>query len=112
MRPLFHPNIGDVRPEAILHALADANRAAMFAQIVRAGFLGTPAAVAQTVPARPSTQDQAVLQQACAGDFLNFCAGIDPASPVVEACFARNAARLSPACGQAIQTYEQRAKSN
>ena len=75
-------------------------------------LLGAPAALAQPAPARPSTQDQAVLQQACAGDFLNFCAGIDPASPAVEACFDRNAARLSPPCGQAIQTYKQRTKSN
>ncbi len=37
MRPLLHPAIEDVRPEAILHALADPNRAAIFAKIMRAG---------------------------------------------------------------------------
>ncbi|MGX7708038.1 ArsR/SmtB family transcription factor [Methylobacterium sp. Gmos1] len=37
MRPLFHPAIEDVRPEAILHALADPDRAAIFARIMRAG---------------------------------------------------------------------------
>ncbi|SEP34822.1 transcriptional regulator, ArsR family [Methylobacterium sp. ap11] len=37
MRPLFHPAIEDVRPEAILHALADPDRAAIFAGIMRAG---------------------------------------------------------------------------
>lgn len=37
MRPLLHPAIEDVRPEAILHALADPNRAAIFARIMRAG---------------------------------------------------------------------------
>lgn len=37
MRPLFHPAIADVRPEAILHALADPRRAAIFATITRAG---------------------------------------------------------------------------
>lgn len=37
MRPLFHPAIEDVRPEAILHALSDPNRAAIFARIMRAG---------------------------------------------------------------------------
>ncbi|RUP12020.1 MAG: transcriptional regulator, partial [Methylobacterium sp.] len=37
MRPLFHPAIDDVRPEAILHALADPSRAAIFAKIMQAG---------------------------------------------------------------------------
>lgn len=37
MRPLFHPTIEDVRPEAILHALADPDRAAIFAGIMRSG---------------------------------------------------------------------------
>lgn len=37
MRPLIHPAIEDVRPEAILHALADPSRAAIFARILRAG---------------------------------------------------------------------------
>lgn len=36
MRPLFHPAIEDVRPEAILHALADPNRAAIFARLQEA----------------------------------------------------------------------------
>jgi DNA-binding transcriptional ArsR family regulator len=36
MRPLIHPAIEDVRPEAILHALADPNRAAIFARIMKA----------------------------------------------------------------------------
>ena len=34
MRPLFHPSIEDVTVEAILHALSDPVRAAIFAQIV------------------------------------------------------------------------------
>ena len=33
MRPLVHPAIEDVRPEAILHALSDPSRAAIFARI-------------------------------------------------------------------------------
>jgi DNA-binding transcriptional ArsR family regulator len=37
MRPLFHPAIEDVRPEAILHALADPSRAAIFARIMQTG---------------------------------------------------------------------------
>jgi DNA-binding transcriptional ArsR family regulator len=34
MRPLFHPSIEDVTVEAILHALSDPVRVAIFAQIV------------------------------------------------------------------------------
>jgi DNA-binding transcriptional ArsR family regulator len=34
MRPLFHPPADSVTPEAVLHALADTERAAIFAQIV------------------------------------------------------------------------------
>ncbi|XYD12072.1 helix-turn-helix domain-containing protein (plasmid) [Methylobacterium sp. NMS12] len=45
MRPLFHPAIEDVRPEAILHALADPNRAAIFAKIMRAGCVEACSAV-------------------------------------------------------------------
>jgi DNA-binding transcriptional ArsR family regulator len=37
MRPLFHPAIEEVPPEAILHALADPSRAAIFAKIMQAG---------------------------------------------------------------------------
>src|SRR3954470_20035719 len=33
MRPLFHPSIEDIRVEAILHALSDPVRVAIFAQI-------------------------------------------------------------------------------
>src|SRR5260221_8690635 len=37
MRPLFHPSIDDVTVEAILHALSDPVRVAIYAQIVGAG---------------------------------------------------------------------------
>ena len=36
MRPLFHPSIEDVTVEAILHALSDPVRVAIFSQIVGA----------------------------------------------------------------------------
>ena len=45
MRPLFHPAIEDIRPEAILHALSDPNRAAIYAQIVRSGCVEACSAV-------------------------------------------------------------------
>jgi DNA-binding transcriptional ArsR family regulator len=37
MRPLFHPSIEDVTVEAILHALSDPVRVAIFAQVVGSG---------------------------------------------------------------------------
>src|ERR1700693_3707618 len=37
MRPLFHPSIEDVTVEAILHALSDPVRVAIYAEIVGAG---------------------------------------------------------------------------
>lgn len=46
MRPLIHPAIEDVRPEAIIHALSDPNRAAIFAKIMRAGCVQACSAVA------------------------------------------------------------------
>lgn len=45
MRPLFHPAIEDLRPEAILHALSDPARAAIFARITRAGCVEACSAV-------------------------------------------------------------------
>jgi DNA-binding transcriptional ArsR family regulator len=38
MRPLFHPSIEDVTVEAILHALSDPVRVAIYAQIVGSEF--------------------------------------------------------------------------
>ena len=37
MRPLFHPSIEDVSVAAILHALADPTRAAIFAEVAGQG---------------------------------------------------------------------------
>ncbi|MGU3541104.1 helix-turn-helix domain-containing protein [Methylobacterium sp. A54F] len=45
MRPLFHPALDDVRPEAILHALSDPARAAIFARITQAGCVEACSAV-------------------------------------------------------------------
>jgi len=45
MRPFFHPAIESVQPEAILHALSDPNRAAIFANIMREGGIKTCSAV-------------------------------------------------------------------
>lgn len=48
MRQLFHPAIEDVRPEGILYALADPERAALYAQIAGACSGGTCTALADT----------------------------------------------------------------
>lgn len=47
MRPLFHPAIEDVRPEAILHALSDPLRAAIFTEISGAGCIEACSAFAK-----------------------------------------------------------------
>jgi hypothetical protein len=69
-------------------------------------------ALAATLPAaaqqRPGGDDQAILQQACAGDYIQFCNGMDPAGREVEACFERNLTKFSPMCQQAIGSFKQR----
>lgn len=45
MRPFLHPAIDSVQPDAILHALSDPSRAAIFANIMRAGGIKTCSAV-------------------------------------------------------------------
>lgn len=47
MRPLLHPDIEDVHPEAILHALSDPCRAAIFARITKAGCVEACSDVSQ-----------------------------------------------------------------
>jgi DNA-binding transcriptional ArsR family regulator len=48
MKPLFHPAVEDIRPEMILHALADPERAAICARIGGEGAGGTCSANAHT----------------------------------------------------------------
>lgn len=45
MRPFVHPAIEDVQPDAILHALSDPSRAAIFARIMQAGCVEACSAV-------------------------------------------------------------------
>ncbi|MDR9813165.1 ArsR/SmtB family transcription factor [Rhizobium hidalgonense] len=47
MRPLFHPALEDIRPEAILYALSDPERVAIYAQLAGASGGGTCSALAQ-----------------------------------------------------------------
>jgi len=68
MRPLFHPQIEDVRLEAILHALSDPARAALFIQIAGAGCAQTCTALAgevdQAIPKSTLSQHFRVLREA------------------------------------------------
>lgn len=68
MRPLFHPAIEDVRPEAILYALSDPERAGIFARIAGVGSSGTCSALAclgeRVIPKSSLSQHFKVLREA------------------------------------------------
>ncbi|QKK16232.1 ArsR/SmtB family transcription factor [Rhizobium indicum] len=46
MRPLFHPALEDIKPEAILYALSDPERVAIYAKLAGASSGGTCSALA------------------------------------------------------------------
>jgi DNA-binding transcriptional ArsR family regulator len=68
MRPLFHPQVEDIRLEAILHALSDPARVALFAQIAAADRAQTCTALAgevdQSIPKSTLSQHFKVLREA------------------------------------------------
>lgn len=68
MRPLTHPSIDDVTVEAILHALSDPVRAAIYAQIADSGCARNCASVQQVVdrdiPKSTLSQHFRVLREA------------------------------------------------
>jgi DNA-binding transcriptional ArsR family regulator len=68
MRPLFHPSKDDIRLEAILHALSDPIRTAIFADIAAASCAQTCTAFAQvndkTIPKSSLSQHFKVLREA------------------------------------------------
>ena len=68
MRPLFHPAMNDVRLEAVLHALSDPVRAAIFADIAGAGCAQTCSAFAsmgdRVIPKSSLSQHFKVLREA------------------------------------------------
>jgi len=68
MRPLSHPQIENVRLEAILHALSDPARAALFIQIAGADCAQTCTALAegagQAIPKSTLSQHFKVLREA------------------------------------------------
>lgn len=68
MRPIFHPSIEDVQLEAVLHALSDPVRAAIFAEIACAGSVPNCASVAalaeRPIPKSSLSQHFKVLREA------------------------------------------------
>lgn len=64
--------------------------------------------IAITAPASAQMPERgnADLQTYCAGDALAFCAGIDPNSPQMDACFEKNMSRMSLNCRRAIDAYK------
>ncbi len=68
MRPLFHPAIEDVRPEVILHALSDPERAAIYARIAAVTCGASCSAFADTgervIPKSSLSQHIKVLREA------------------------------------------------
>ncbi len=68
MRPLFHPSMQDIRLEAILHALSDPIRTAIFAEIAGANCFQTCTAFTsvgnRTIPKSSLSQHFKVLREA------------------------------------------------
>jgi DNA-binding transcriptional ArsR family regulator len=68
MRPLLHPSMDDVRLEAILHALSDPVRAAIFAEIACVGAVQTCSSFAsigdRVIPKSSLSQHFKVLREA------------------------------------------------
>jgi len=68
MRPLLHPSSDTLRPEAVLHALADPERAAIFAEIAGAECVQRCSVLANTgkrvIPKSSLSQHFKVLREA------------------------------------------------
>lgn len=68
MRPLFHPSIDDVSVAAILHALSDPTRVAIFAQIAGQGCVQSCTSFAKVgdrvIPKSSLSQHFKVLREA------------------------------------------------
>ncbi|MHC2105477.1 MULTISPECIES: 3',5'-cyclic-nucleotide phosphodiesterase [unclassified Methylobacterium] len=63
-------------------------------------------AIAVPASAQAPKRGNADLQTYCAGDAITFCAGIDPNSPQMDACFKKNMSQMSPNCRSAIDAYK------
>ena len=63
-------------------------------------------AIAAPASAQALNRGNQELQTNCAGDAITFCAGIDPNSPQMDACFKKNMSQMSPNCRRAIDAYK------
>ena len=63
-------------------------------------------AIAATASAQTLGRGNADLETNCAGDALQFCAGINPNSSQMDACFKKNMSRMSSNCRRAIDAYK------
>jgi hypothetical protein len=61
-----------------------------------------PSAPTATAARRPTPQQQAAIRSACRSDFIANCSGVQPGGADALACLQGNAARLSPACQNAL----------
>lgn len=68
MRPLLHPSIDELRPEAILHALSDPARVSIFANITKSGFVQACSTLAclgdRVIPKSSLSQHFKILREA------------------------------------------------
>ncbi|AYO84203.1 hypothetical protein [Methylobacterium brachiatum] len=69
-------------------------------------LLGFIAVASPALAAPTATRGNEDLQTYCAGDAITFCAGIDPNSPQMDACFKKNMSQMSPNCRRAIDAYK------
>ncbi|MCJ2124767.1 3',5'-cyclic-nucleotide phosphodiesterase [Methylobacterium sp. J-077] len=63
-------------------------------------------AIAIPASAQAPKRGNADLQTYCAGDAIAFCAGIDPNSPQMDACFKQNMSQMSSNCRRAVEAYK------
>lgn len=51
---------------------------------------------------QPTPEQQSAIKSACRGDYRSVCASVQPGGPAALHCLQENAARVSPACQQAL----------
>lgn len=67
--------------------------------VVAAGALLAGPAFAQ------NPQEEAMLRQACTGDYMRLCSQYEPGSPGLDQCFKAKMNDLTQQCRGAIQAY-------
>ena len=69
--------------------------------------LGVACILAVSLSGAAVAQGRAV-RQACAGDFKTYCSNVQPGGGRILACLQQNAAKLPPACQQALASRGKR----